>query len=479
LADFLTAHPLPDNSSLVIDLPNEDVFTINVESPWEMYFDGASHIETDPDGAQRRRARAGLVFRTPQDETIYHSFSLLKVECMNNEAEYEALIFGLSLALSMDIWNLLAYGDFQLIVRQINGIYVVRKSELVPYYEAMQGLMNKFEHIHIAHIPRGKNALADALAKVAAALVLPDGEPAQIKIEEMWLLPAVLELLPQEYEVDNVLVMAIEEDDWHKPFFDYFNHGILPNDHVERRRLQQRRTAYNLMARVLYQRAFGQVLLRFVSRKEAGQILPDMHKGVCSGQQSGSKMYHNIKLVGYYWPQIMADCIKLAKSCHNCQIYDNFKHLPLDAWGIDVIGAIEPPSARGHHFILAAMGYFSKWAKAIPLREVKSDNVINFLERHIICHFGVPQRITSDNAKTFKPNKMQRFIAKYNITWNYSTCYYPQANGMAEALNKTLGKILSYPFLRPKPSTHSMCAQELSLHTYHIENGYKITNVII
>jgi hypothetical protein len=133
----------------------------------------------------------------------------------------------------------------------------------------------------------------------------------------------------------------------------------------------------------------------------------------------------------------MSDCLKIAKSYHNCQIHDNFKHLPpvplhptvptwpFDAWGIDVIGAIEPPSAWGHHFILAATDYFSKWAEAIPLREVKSDNVINFLERHIIYRFEAPRRITSDNAKAFKSNKMQRFIAKYNITWNYSTGYYP------------------------------------------------------
>jgi hypothetical protein len=36
---------------------------------------------------------------------------------------------------------------------------------------------------------------------------------------------------------------------------------------------------------------------------------------------------------------------------------------------------------------------------------------------------------------------MQRFITKYNITWNYSTNYYPQANGLVEAFNKTLDKI--------------------------------------
>jgi ribonuclease HI len=181
LTDFLAAHPIPDNSPLVVDLPDD---VIDVESPWELYFDGASHTETDLDGAQRRRAGAGLVFKTPQGDTIYHSFSLLKEEGSNNEAAYEALIFGLLLTLSMDIRNLLAYGDSQLIVQQVNDVYEVRKPELVPYYKAVQGLMNKFEHINIIHIPRGKNASADALAKLAAVLVLPDGKPAQIKIEE-------------------------------------------------------------------------------------------------------------------------------------------------------------------------------------------------------------------------------------------------------------------------------------------------------
>jgi ribonuclease HI len=238
LANFLVAHPIPDNSPLVVDLPDEDVFTVSVESPWELYFNGASRIETDPNGVQRRRAEAGLVFKTPQGKTIYHSFSLLKEECSNNEAEYEALIFGLLLALSMDIRNMLVYGDSQLVVRQINGIYEVHKLELVPYYKVMQRLVNKFEHIQIAHIPHGKNASANTLAKLTAVLVLLDGEPAQIKIEERWLLPAVLELVPEEYEVDRVSIMAVKEDDWRKPLFDYFNHGILLNDHVERRHLQ-------------------------------------------------------------------------------------------------------------------------------------------------------------------------------------------------------------------------------------------------
>jgi hypothetical protein len=274
--------------------------------------------------------------------------------------------------------------------------------------------------------------------------------------------------------------MTVEEDDWRKPFFDYFNHGVLPNDHMERRPLQQRLTSYILKAGVLYRRSLGQeVLLRCVSKKEADQILLEMHKGVCGGHQSGTKMYHNIKLVGYYWPRIMDDCIKIAKSCHNFQIHDNFKHLPpaplhptiplwpFDAGGIDVIGAIEPPSTSGHHFILAGTDYFSKWAEAIPLREVKSDNIINFLERHIIYRFGVPRRITSDNAKAFKPNKMQMFIAKYNISWNYSMGYYSQANSLPEAFNKTLGKILKKTVTKNRRDWHD--------HLFEALWAYRVT----
>jgi hypothetical protein len=45
---------------------------------------------------------------------------------------------------------------------------------------------------------------ADALAKLAASLVLLEGEPTLVKIEERCLLPAVMELIPQEHEVHHM-----------------------------------------------------------------------------------------------------------------------------------------------------------------------------------------------------------------------------------------------------------------------------------
>jgi len=50
LADFLAAHSVAHDSPLVVDLPDEEVFTTDLESQWELYFDGAPRTECDPDG---------------------------------------------------------------------------------------------------------------------------------------------------------------------------------------------------------------------------------------------------------------------------------------------------------------------------------------------------------------------------------------------------------------------------------------------
>ena len=64
-------------------------------------------------------------------------------------------------------------------------------------------------------------------------------------------------------------------------------------------------------------------------------------------------------------------------------------------WGTDVVGPIEPRSSLGHRFILVATDYFSRWAEAILLKEVKTENVIKFFKDHVLYKFGTPRRIIS------------------------------------------------------------------------------------
>lgn len=161
---------------------------------------------------------------------------------------------------------------------------------------------------------------------------------------------------------------------------------------------------------ILYRRSYDHMWRRCLSDEEAQKAMEEVHSGVCGAHQSGPKMYHKFKVMGYFWSKMAKDCVEYAKKCHQCQIHGEIPHRPpsplhptvpawpFAAWGTDVIGPIEPPSRRGHRFILAATDYFSRWTEAVPLREVKADNVVGFFEHHIIYRFGVPNRVISDNG---------------------------------------------------------------------------------
>ena len=71
---------------------------------------------------------------------------------------------------------------------------------------------------------------------------------------------------------------------------------------------------------------------------------------------------------------------------------------PFEAWGMDSIEKILPPSDKGHHFILQPLIISLKWSKAVPLAEVKANTIVNFVKNHIICNFGVPKRLYHDNG---------------------------------------------------------------------------------
>ncbi|XP_039123402.1 uncharacterized protein LOC120260023 [Dioscorea cayenensis subsp. rotundata] len=108
------------------------------------------------------------------------------------------------------------------------------------------------------------------------------------------------------------------------------------------------------------------------------------------------------------------------------------RHGPLNYGEWDVDNPIELSSSLGHRFILAAIDYFSRWAEAILLREVKTENILRFFKENILYRFGTLRRIISDNGTPFRSFKVGR-------------CY-----GLAKAFNKTLSKLLKKAVSRSK-----------------------------
>ncbi|HEX9503213.1 MAG TPA: ribonuclease HI family protein [Patescibacteria group bacterium] len=85
----------------------------------------------------------------------------------NNQAEYKALIAALELATTMGAESLVCHMDSELIVRQLQGKYKIRDSELGVLAAEVLRQTSKFKQIEFVHVPREKNKLADQLVNEA------------------------------------------------------------------------------------------------------------------------------------------------------------------------------------------------------------------------------------------------------------------------------------------------------------------------
>ena len=86
--------------------------------------------------------------------------------------------------------------------------------------------------------------------------------------------------------------------------------------------------------------------------------------------------------------------------------------------------------------------YFTKWVEAEPLAKITQQNVKNFIWKSIVCRFGVPRVLVSDNGRQFDNSPFRDFGEQLGINNHYSSPFHPQANGQAEIANRSLLKII-------------------------------------
>ena len=61
-------------------------------------------------------------------------------------------------------------------------------------------------------------------------------------------------------------------------------------------------------------------------------------------------------------------------------------------------------------FLVVGIDYFTKWVEAEPLAKITQQNVKNFIWKNIVCRFGVPRVLVSDNGRQFNKNKFIFFF---------------------------------------------------------------------
>ena len=115
--------------------------------------------------------------------------------------------------------------------------------------------------------------------------------------------------------------------------------------------------------------------------------------------------------------------------------------LPFSVWGIDIIEKISPKSFNGHDYILVAINYFTEWVEGASYARLTVVRVAKFIISHIICRYGVPHELIYDKEVHFR-GEVDTLIQEYVIQHHRSSAYSPQTNGVVEAANNNIKRIL-------------------------------------
>jgi ribonuclease HI len=416
LADFIAefTHPLEEGEK-----PEEG-------EPWTVNIDGSSTKEM---------SGAGVILVSPEGDKFEYALQL-RFHATNNEAEYEALLAGLRLSKGMGIKALTVKSDSQLIVGQVKGEYEAKEDRMKKYLTTVKTLLAHFEKVELLQIPREDNVAADRLARLASSGIEIDG---------------LIEIQGRPSTEEEIVNSIANNTTWMSPITRYLREGTLPADRTEAHKLRIRASHFRLLGGILYKMGFSRPYLRCLSPEEANYAIREVHEGICGNHSGARSLAHKLTRAGYYWPSLLHDAAQYVKTCDKCQRFANIPRVPPEEttpitspwpfaqWGLDIMGPF-PVGTKQAKFLVVAIDYFTKWVEAEPLAIISEKNVKSFVWKAVICRFGIPRVLISDNGKQFDNGPFREMCNQLNIKNHYSSPRHPQANGQVEVTNRTLLK---------------------------------------
>jgi ribonuclease HI len=245
-----------------------------------MYFDDSLNLEG---------ADAGVLFISPHCDHLKYVLQI-HYKASNNGAEYEALIHGLCIAVSLGIKQLIAYGDSKVVIDQVNKVCDIKKDSMNAYCADVCKLEAHFEGPEFHHVCHDNNVVADILSKLGSkcALVL-----ASVFVQDLRK-PSISLLSDPETSQSDVsppgsrdVLMAEAEDDWRLDFIAYILEKHVPEDKVECEKIVRRNANYVVIGTELYGRsASNGLLMKCILRSEGLQLLQEIHSGECDNHAS-------------------------------------------------------------------------------------------------------------------------------------------------------------------------------------------------
>ncbi|XP_028072604.1 uncharacterized protein LOC114274823 [Camellia sinensis] len=187
-----------------------------------------------------------------------------------------------------------------------------------------------------------------------------------------------VEFVPEPSIASPVLCSNLEPS-WMDPILAFLKSGTLPKDKKEANKVRHRSARFWISSSgKLYKRSYLSPYLLCVHPNLIENVLYEIHDGICG--------------------------------CH----------------------------VGGRWFFIAATNYFTKWVEVEALASINEVDKKRFVMRNVVVRFGIPRVLIADNGTQFDGNIFRKFCVDFRIEYQNSSPGYPQSNGQAEALNKTI-----------------------------------------
>ena len=121
-----------------------------------------------------------------------------------------------------------------------------------------------------------------------------------------------------------------------------------------------------------------------------------------------------------------------------------FTGAPFEIVAMDIVGGRDslPTTPNGNRYILTIIDHFTKWAEAVPLKNMTAKTVALALIDNWVSRHGVPQRILTDQGTNFESALMKTLCKILRVEKSRTTAYKPSTNGGCERFNQTLKNTL-------------------------------------
>ena len=287
--------------------------------------------------------------------------------------------------------------------------------------------------------------------------VLPFAEPDQqqavklIQIQPTWTAEEFRAAQQEDVEL-RLLILALERQEKPKP------DEVTQWPPAARRYLvdwERLNLVNGMLSRTWFtpqgQEAFQQLL---VPRKLVPKVLEMAHDNTMAGHFGTRRTLLRVR-GQFYWMGINADVRAWCRSCQICcarkpkpavahhAAQRQLVTEPLQRVAVDILGPIDPPTAKGSRYVLVVVDYLTKWAEALPMTSQTAEECAKTFVTEFVCRLGAPQQLHSDQGRQFESALFQQVCKLLGTLKTRTTPLHPQSDGQTERCNRTLLDILA------------------------------------